>query len=330
MSDKLSIIVPVYNTARYLDQCIESILNQTYKDFECLLIDDGSTDGSDKICDSWKEKDQRIRVFHVPNGGPSRARNVGIKNMSGKYLGFVDSDDVIAPDMYEAMISKMEETGVVEVSCGFVVCDEKLNEIHDPTIVQLYRYGKMHFSDMVELFFLDGHSGEIGGGIQCNKVFDYENLKAKMGHDILYNEDVFAGEDSLWLHGIHSKLEGTAFVIETPFYYWRRHPFHHGEHDPIHSNINAIFGGEKRLLLAKESGKVTPKTIRIAERRLATECWQVLWDNRSRLKDEKLRDKFSYALRCYKKYGPRNIDDKKEVIKHPMKYLMLLKNFYLS
>ena len=89
----ISVIVPVYNTAKYLDKCIQSILSQTYTDFELLLIDDGSTDSSGVICDRYADQDSRVRVFHKDNGGVSSARNMGLDNAKGEYLIFLDADD---------------------------------------------------------------------------------------------------------------------------------------------------------------------------------------------------------------------------------------------
>lgn len=101
MGDLISIIVPVYNVESYLEQCIDSILAQSYKNLEIILVDDGSTDRSGDICDRYAEKDSRIHVVHKANGGLSSARNAGLKICHGDYLGFVDSDDYIDPDMYK-------------------------------------------------------------------------------------------------------------------------------------------------------------------------------------------------------------------------------------
>lgn len=100
----LSIIVPVYKVEKYLSECVESIINQTYSDFELLLVDDGSPDRCPEICEDYAEKDSRIRVIHKENGGVSSARNVGIQNASGVYVMFVDSDDYLAPQMLEEML----------------------------------------------------------------------------------------------------------------------------------------------------------------------------------------------------------------------------------
>ncbi len=96
----ISIVIPIYNVSQYLDRCISSIVKQTYRNLEILLIDDGSTDGSSAICDAWKERDNRIVVIHKSNGGVASARNAGIENATGTYIGFVDSDDYVDEDMY--------------------------------------------------------------------------------------------------------------------------------------------------------------------------------------------------------------------------------------
>ncbi len=113
----ISIIVPIYNTESYLRRCIESILNQTYKNFELLLIDDGSTDNSLKICEEYALQDERIRVFHKQNGGQGTARNMGIDNAKGDYIGFVDSDDYISPQMYEILLNDIKAYNADISSC---------------------------------------------------------------------------------------------------------------------------------------------------------------------------------------------------------------------
>lgn len=109
MDKLISIIVPVYNVEKYLRRCIDSILNQTYHNLDVILIDDGSTDESGKICDEYACKDNRIRVIHKPNGGLSSARNIGIDNAKGDYIGFVDSDDWVEPEMFYILKKNLEE-----------------------------------------------------------------------------------------------------------------------------------------------------------------------------------------------------------------------------
>ena len=106
----ISIIVPIYKVEPYIRQCIESILNQTYRDFEVLLVDDGSPDKCGEICDEYARKDNRIRVFHTENKGVAAARNTGLREAKGEYIGFVDPDDWIEPNMYGVLFRLREET----------------------------------------------------------------------------------------------------------------------------------------------------------------------------------------------------------------------------
>lgn len=118
MAEKISVVVPVYNSIDCLEKCVQSICAQTYSHLEILLIDDGSTDGTDQLCERLASEDCRIRTYHKKNGGASSARNVGIRLASGEYLAFVDSDDYIEPDMYELMMESMqaERTPIVQIS----------------------------------------------------------------------------------------------------------------------------------------------------------------------------------------------------------------------
>jgi len=114
----ISVIVPVYNVEPYVRKCLDSVINQTYRDLEILVIDDGSTDGSGKICDEYAGKDERIKIFHTENRGLSAARNLGLDEAQGEWIGFVDSDDWIEPDMYEVLLKRAEESEADVVECG--------------------------------------------------------------------------------------------------------------------------------------------------------------------------------------------------------------------
>lgn len=118
---KISIIVPVYNTAKYLERCIDSIVAQTYADWELLLIDDGSTDDSAIICDEYAAKDERIRVFHKENGGVSSARNLGLDNAQGEWITFVDSDDYIEENFLKSFEGNLDADLVVG---NMIICED--------------------------------------------------------------------------------------------------------------------------------------------------------------------------------------------------------------
>lgn len=115
---KISVIVPVYKVEPYLDKCVSSIVNQTYKNLEIILVDDGSPDNCPAMCDAWAEKDSRIRVIHKTNGGLSDARNAGMAVATGELMAFVDSDDWIAPDMYEYLYQRLAEDNSDIAACG--------------------------------------------------------------------------------------------------------------------------------------------------------------------------------------------------------------------
>lgn len=121
MQPLLSIIVPIYNVEQYLDRCIQSILNQTYQNLEIILVDDGATDCSGAIADSYAAKDKRIKVFHKENGGLSDARNYGLEHVTGDYILFIDSDDFIVNIMCERLITVASSNNADIVSCNYYI-----------------------------------------------------------------------------------------------------------------------------------------------------------------------------------------------------------------
>ena len=127
--NKISVIVPVYKTEKYLDRCIQSIVNQTYENLEIILVDDGSPDTCPEICDKWGKKDSRIKVIHKKNEGVLKARLDGVGQATGKYVGFVDSDDWIADDMYEYLVNLCEENHAQVASTALRVVDISENNI---------------------------------------------------------------------------------------------------------------------------------------------------------------------------------------------------------
>ena len=142
----ISVIVPVYKVERYLDQCVRSIVGQTYSNLEIILIDDGSPDASGAMCDAWAERDSRIRVIHQENAGAGAARNAGLDEAKGELLGFVDSDDYIAPDFYQYLYGLLEngadiaECGFVETETDDAIFDDNAGEIDFYTPLEAMRF----------------------------------------------------------------------------------------------------------------------------------------------------------------------------------------------
>lgn len=137
-NDLISVIVPVYRVEKYLNECVESILNQTYQNLEIILVDDGSPDRCPEMCDEYARKDSRVKVIHKENGGLSDARNAGIEIAQGEYLSFVDSDDMIAPEMLHILYERMSTEALNLVLCAI----ETINDSGDTR-------GYIHISDAV-------------------------------------------------------------------------------------------------------------------------------------------------------------------------------------
>lgn len=132
MENLLSVIIPLYNIEKYLAQCIQSVINQTYKFLEIILVDDGSTDSSGEICDKYALVDKRIKVIHIKNGGPVAARKVGLMHATGYFTTFVDGDDWIEPDMYSYLIAELKKNDVEVVTSGFIKeCKDSSSTVYD-------------------------------------------------------------------------------------------------------------------------------------------------------------------------------------------------------
>jgi len=183
---KISIIVPVYNAEKYLHQCVDSILAQTYTDFEVLLINDGSKDGSGAICDEYAAKDDRVRVFHKENGGVSSARNMGLDNARGEWIYFPDADDELYPNALEILLSGVEKDYLMTIAGYEVYNDagEKTYSIEDRN------KGVMNRNDaLMEMFQSSPYRYQ--GYLWC-KIFNKSiiiNSHLRFDERIIFNED---------------------------------------------------------------------------------------------------------------------------------------------
>lgn len=191
---KVSIIMPVYNVEKYICDSIDSVLAQTYKDYELIIVDDGSPDSSPKICDDYADKYDNIYVIHKKNGGLSSARNVGVENAKGKYILFVDSDDTIQSDLLEKIVPKAEETGA----------DVTIFGIH----TYVYRHGEMvsekkeeHSSNIFDTkedleknfvyLSLNGMWNQAYDKLYLKRVITYNNVKADSFYDRVCEDTAF-------------------------------------------------------------------------------------------------------------------------------------------
>lgn len=210
---EISVIVPIYRVERFLPQCIDSILKQTFRNIEVILVDDGSDDGCPAICDAAAEKDARVRVIHQKNQGLSAARNAGIDAAQGSTITFVDSDDYIEPDMLEKMLERMKKDGSELAVCNYHRVDEQGRE--------LPRYVKESPIDADEVITNRNKAVEklciqkfwyyI---IACSKLYArrlFDDIRFPVGKR---NEDVYVAYQVLW------KAEGVS-ILKEPLYVYR-------------------------------------------------------------------------------------------------------------
>lgn len=210
---KISIIVPVYNVGEYLEICIDSILNQTFKDFELILVNDGSTDNSLKICNYYKNIDNRICIIDKKNGGLSSARNAGLDIAKGEYIGFIDSDDYIHPQMYELLYNQIIKNKADISMCDFKKVYEFDKKLLDSNFVL---YNKTEILNNKEaLFELDGKDG-VAYIVACNKLYKRELFK-----NIRFKEEVIH-EDEYIIHRLLYEVNKLVYMEEKLYFYLQR------------------------------------------------------------------------------------------------------------
>lgn len=208
----VSIIVPVYNVEKYLDRCVDSIINQSYKDLEIILVDDGSKDSSGSICDEYLLLDKRIKVVHKENGGLSDARNVGIDRALGDFVCFVDSDDFIHPEMVERLVKAQEDNCADMVVCNFCWIEESETEFYKNNNVLTNNYEVFYGEDVRKQLYLNN----IITAISCCKLFKKEifaTLRYPVGK---------LHEDEFVIHYILDKCNVSVY-LEDKLYFYLKH-----------------------------------------------------------------------------------------------------------
>ena len=205
MTVELSIIVPAYNAEKYLEACIESIMASTYRNFEVLLVDDGSTDGTGILCDKLAEKYDQIRVFHTENQGVAKARNWGINHASGKYIGCVDSDDVITPKLFEVLISGMS-ADIQMACCRFHKC--KRDEIEP--LVSHGAYTICTGGDIANQIVCNYYGAYLWSKLFHKDLLDQHHLRFKPG--VIMEDQYFVAD--------YLKICNKACFFEDALYYY--------------------------------------------------------------------------------------------------------------
>ena len=216
----ISIIIPIYNTDQYLRQCLDSIINQSYKNFEVLLINDGSVDDSATICKEYVEKDSRIRYFEKENGGVSSARNLGLKNAKGNYITFVDSDDWVEENYLEVLYNALKENKVdvaISTHKDFNMDDDLYYlPFYSEEQLHILDIGKVARDEFLELF---PELSSVSHDFSCvaSKLF-----KADLVKNLLFDESVNYGEDLDFFFSMYLKIS-SVFYVNKPTYIYRQH-----------------------------------------------------------------------------------------------------------
>ena len=206
MNEIVSIIIPIYNSENTIKKCLDSVINQSYRYLEIIMIDDGSTDMSSKICDKYALEDDRVKVFHVENGGVSSARNVGIEHSNGEYLFFLDSDDYLDPTCIEKLYNAMQQNNTMIAMCNY--SEVVNNKITD---VVLYNKGVVSVESVIKDFFY----GRTKSLFSCAKLYKKEIIKSAF-EKYIYCEDVL-----FVFENIHESCINASFVSDSLYYYVR-------------------------------------------------------------------------------------------------------------
>lgn len=191
MKSSISIIIPIYNASKYLNRCLDSIIGQSYSNWECILIDDGSVDDSGRICDEYVKKDHRFRVIHKENGGVSTARNVGINDSEGEWLYFCDADDELLSDGLETLIHAFSKSGSDLIFGGYIECNEDGEVIASPRC-EIHK--NLSMEETIQQLYRPSYSN-YEGYLWC-KLFRADLVKT---HHLAFAEDVFFNEDRLFI-----------------------------------------------------------------------------------------------------------------------------------
>lgn len=212
MVEMVSVICPVYNVAKYLNSCIESLVNQTYRNIEIILIDDGSSDESPKICDEWDLKDKRIKVIHNTRGGVSSARNTGVKNSKGEFIFFVDADDVLELNAIEVLLKYHDKNKDTIVVLNY----DRFTDFHKNSVKKCrYDLTKNYMKPTIKDFVSVRRGCYVWEMLVSRALIVEKN--------IMFNEELHNLEDVAWTGVTICYLKRMIFVKDI-LYHYRRNP----------------------------------------------------------------------------------------------------------
>ncbi|MGN0327446.1 MAG: glycosyltransferase family 2 protein [Lachnospira sp.] len=217
-SKKVSIIIPVYNSAPYLRRCLDSVQNQTYKNLEIICVDDGSTDGSQNIVDEYGKADDRFVVIHKENGGESSARNEGLLKSTGEYIGFMDCDDWIETDMYEVLVRAIENNDVDIAASGWIKsCNDTETEITNKKTVKDGIIDKQHL-----LHYIYERDSYRGFAYMWDKLYKADLFRKENEECLLFDENLKLGGDVIMLAQLALRAEKAVYINKAFYHYIQR------------------------------------------------------------------------------------------------------------
>ena len=290
----ISIIIPVYKVEKYFNKCVESVVNQTYKNLEIILVDDGSPDNCPNMCEAWAKKDSRIKVIHRKNGGLSAARNSGIEVAKGEYFCFVDSDDYVAEDYVKSLYEALKSDNADMAICEVTEVDEKYRTIDDTNSRQRLSNETKTGLELLDLILPAKTYAYV---VAWNKLY-----KRELFNNLRYAEGKIH-EDEFIIHRLFARCNRVAIIDKPLYYYLKRGDSIIGIGFNI-KRMDAVEALEDRLTLCKEINQ--PKLARKALYVLLTTVayYTELLDvatNISSDKKQELRNKFKKIYKTYLK-----------------------------
>ena len=284
----ITVIVPVYKVEQYIERCVRSICMQTYQNLEIILVDDGSPDQSGKICDELAKQDSRIRVIHKENGGQASARNRGLDEANGDFIGFVDADDWIAPEMYESLYTLMKQQTAQIACCGIDRCNDSGHVSYfNPSVDEQFTLNRN--DAMIRLIENDRITSSPCDKLYCKSIF----FGLRMQEGMIF-------EDFEIMHHCIFRAERVAYT-GMPYYHYYLSPNSTLRQTFTPKQFDSVRASEMRLDFYQQN---SPENLEIVEAKHVEICLDVLYRSRKSSACKQLRQQLKKALALFLRNHP--------------------------
>ena len=311
---KVSVIVPVYNTEKYVEKCIRSILAQTYRNLEVICVDDGSTDQSAKILQELAQEDSRIKCFHISNHGQAYARNMALEKATGEYITFVDSDDYIENDMYEILVKEIQQKNVDIVCCNyFMDVSEKKYVVENTKQVPDCIISSNEF--MKYIYERDNYRGVAG--YLWTRLIKTDVIKSELNYMKIQFDNRFRnGQDILFVAELNLTTKYVYYVNKPLYHYVQR------EDSVVHSKKNILktlqwVEAYEKVIQYYQEKEIDTEIIELIQRMYVYRCGKILeiaYEENDKEKVEILKQKIKDNLLIYVKTNMEHLDRVKWLI----------------